>query len=73
MHSAFNWIMVYLAVAAIVLLTPALAMTFTDEIAWGAGDFVVAAIILAGGGVALKAIAKMVVSDAPRLAASTAV
>ena len=34
---------------AAALLIPAVAMQFTDEVAWGAEDFVLAALLLGGG------------------------
>lgn len=37
---------------ALVLLVPALAMLFTEEVAWGPGDFVVAGVLLFGAGAA---------------------
>ena len=36
---------------ALLLLVPAIAMQFTSEVAWGPGDFVVAAVLLFGAGV----------------------
>ena len=35
---------------ALLLLVPAIAMQFTSEVAWGPGDFVVAAVLLFGAG-----------------------
>jgi len=35
---------------ALLLLVPAVAMHFTDEVSWGPGDFVVAAVLLFGAG-----------------------
>lgn len=37
------------AVVVLTLLAPALAMRFTDQVAWGAEDFAFAAMLLTGG------------------------
>lgn len=38
---------------ALLLLVPAVVMQFTDEVSWGPGDFVVAAVLLFGAGVTM--------------------
>jgi hypothetical protein len=35
---------------ALLLLVPALAMQFTDEVSWGPGDFLLAAVLIFGAG-----------------------
>lgn len=45
--------------AACLLLTPLIAMQFTREVAWGPGDFVVAAGLLGGAGVGLELAARL--------------
>lgn len=40
-------------VTGVLLLLPAAAMRFTDEVSWGPGDFVVAAILMLAAGSAL--------------------
>lgn len=45
--------------AACLLLTPLVAMQFTREVAWGPGDFVVAAGVLGGVGVGLELAARL--------------
>jgi peptidoglycan/LPS O-acetylase OafA/YrhL len=41
-----------------VLLAPAVAMRFTDEVAWGAGDFAFAGLLLIGGAVLFEVAAR---------------
>lgn len=41
---------------ALVLLTPLVAMRFTDEVNWTASDFAFAAVLLIGGGLLLELI-----------------
>lgn len=38
-------------VVAVLLITPAVAMRFTDEVQWTASDFVFAGVLLVGGGI----------------------
>lgn len=38
---------------AVLLLVPAVAMQFTEEVAWGLGDFVAAAVLLFSAGAAV--------------------
>ena len=40
------------AITGALLLVPLVAMWFTDEVDWGLGDFVVAGLLLGGGGLA---------------------
>ena len=42
---------------ALILLVPLVAMTFTDEVNWGPGDFVLAGILLGGSGLLLHGLA----------------
>ena len=51
-----NWRVAYWAIAAAILVAPALAMAFTDEVNWGSEDFAAAAALLASGGLALDVI-----------------
>lgn len=48
LRSRNPWRIARWAVAALLLLWPAVAMQFTDEVRWGPGDFVVAAALLGG-------------------------
>ena len=41
--------------AALLLLTPAVAMRFTGEVNWGPSDFVVAAVLIAVGAMLVAA------------------
>ena len=52
----------YLTAAAIILLVPALAMLITNEVNWSVGDFVAAAVLIGGLGLALETIARFVTS-----------
>lgn len=41
----------------LILLAPAVAMRFTDEVNWTASDFVFAGVLLIGGGAAIEVVA----------------
>ena len=58
------------SLAAALLLAPAIAMLFTDEMNWGPGDFAAAALIIGAVGVGLEGAARL--SGRARLAAGTA-
>lgn len=45
---------------ALALLAPLVAMQFTSEVNWGMGDFVAAAALLGGAGLALEAVLRFV-------------
>lgn len=55
------------------LLIPLVAMQFTDEVAWGPGDFVIAGALLFGAGVAYQQVARKGANTAYRVAAGIAV
>lgn len=61
-----GWLRVVLATAAI-LLVPLVAMRFTDEVNWSAGDFLVAAVLLLAAGSALDLILRKVPGVGQRL------
>lgn len=42
---------------ALVMLAPAVAMQFTDEVAWTTSDFVFAGVLLIGGGAVIELVA----------------
>jgi len=42
----------------VVLLVPLVAMQITDQVDWGLGDFVVAAVLLVGAGVSYELLAR---------------
>jgi len=44
---------VVVVVTGVLLLVSAIAMQFTDEVSWGPGDFVVAGVLLFGGGMGM--------------------
>ena len=49
-----RWRVVGWSAAALILLTPLIAMQFTDEVAWDPSDFVFMGILLAGAGTAIE-------------------
>jgi hypothetical protein len=52
---------------ALILLAPAVAMQFTDEVNWTASDFVLAGTLLIGGGALIELVAWRVRSPAVRI------
>jgi len=62
-----NILLIALATAFLLLL-PLVAMQFTDQVAWGAADFVVAAALLFGTGLAYELIARKAPNTAYRAA-----
>ena len=52
---------------ALILLAPAVAMPFTDEVNWTASDFVLAGVLLIGGGALIELVAWRVRSPAVRI------
>jgi hypothetical protein len=57
----------------LLLLVPAVAMQFTAEVSWGAGDFVVAAVLLFGAGAAMVVANRHVRGTARRAAVTVAI
>lgn len=51
-------LLMIMLVVVLLILTPFLAMQFTDEVAWSTMDFVVAGILLFGTGLLLEIILK---------------
>jgi hypothetical protein len=60
-------------VTAIILLVPLVAMQFTDEVHWSAGDFIAAAVLLLGAGFAYELVAKKTKNTIYRFAVGVAV
>lgn len=52
---------------ALILLAPAVAMQFTEEVNWTASDFVFAGIMLIGGGAVIEVVAWKVRSPVVRI------
>ena len=52
---------------ALILLAPAVAMPVTDEVNWTASDFVLAGVLLIGGGALIELVAWRVRSPAVRI------
>lgn len=50
----FGW-----GLAALLLITPAVAMAFTREVNWGLEDFIAAALLMAGAGLGLEVAARL--------------
>lgn len=61
------------AVTAALLLVPAVAMQFTDQVRWGPEDFLAAAVLLLMAGTVLVGIARHVKRSGIRWLASAAV
>lgn len=61
------------SVGALILLVPAAAMQFTDEVNWGPEDFAVAAVLVLAAGTALELTVRKSGNTAYRLAAGIAV
>lgn len=55
-------------VTAALLMVPAVAMQFTGEVNWGAGDFLIMGALLFGTGTAYALIARNTASRASRMA-----
>lgn len=62
-----------LLASASVLLLPAVAMRFTDEVSWSGFDFLVAGVLLLAAGVAFEFFARRVASLKSRVIAGTAI
>lgn len=60
------------SIAAGLLLMPLLAMQFTDEVRWTAGDFLFAAVLIGGTGLLLELVARRSGSRAYRIGAALA-
>lgn len=58
---------------AALLLLPLIAMQFTSQVNWGAGDFLAAAILLGCAGLALEAMVLLVRNTAARVAIGLAI
>lgn len=56
------------AITGLLLLVPLVAMQFTREVAWGPGDFVVAALLLFGAGMAMVGGVRRVRTTGARIA-----
>lgn len=66
-------LIVLFSIAALILLTPLLAMQFTDQVKWGAEDFVVAGVLLFGSILVYELMASLARSSASRVAIGIAV
>lgn len=68
-----NWRSILWGTITVLLLTPAIAMQFTSEVAWGPGDFIVAAGLLGLTGIGLELAARVPGSSFRRLAIAGAI
>lgn len=66
------WRLMGWSAAALVLLTPLVAMPFTDEVSWTVGDFVFAAVSVLGVGMLLELVVRTSNNPAYRAAAGAA-
>ena len=55
------------AAVALILLAPAVAMRFTDEVNWTASDFVFAGVLLIGGATVIEVVSWKVRNPAVRI------
>lgn len=62
-------VLLWSVIAALVAL-PAIAMQFTPEVNWGPEDFIAAAVLLGGAGLALEVTARVLVEPVKRLLAA---
>lgn len=67
-----SWRLLGWSTAALVLLVPLVAMQFTDEVAWGPGDFAVAAVLLLAVGIPFELAARRSGDSAYRAAVGVA-
>lgn len=73
-YAALNRSLLSVALAtALLLLVPLVAMRFTREVSWGAGDFLVAGALLFAAGTATVAALSRFKRFAPRVAAVAAI
>jgi hypothetical protein len=63
----FNPRLIGWLLAAALLISPLFAMQFSSEVNWGAEDFMAAALLLGGAGLALEATMRLVRGTAPRI------
>lgn len=68
-----SWRLMLWGGVALVLVTPAVAMRFTDAVAWTHSDFAAAGLLLGGGALALELVARTVRTRALRFAAAAGV
>lgn len=59
MEHASRWRIGMWGLAGLALVIPLLAMQVTDGVNWGFGDFVMAALLLGGAGVALELVMRV--------------
>lgn len=62
-----------LVIVAILLLTPLIAMQFTDEVNWTLLDFVVGGVLLLGAGLMFEIVLRIVKETKHRVALSVAI
>jgi hypothetical protein len=68
-----TWQRVFLALAVAILLSPAIAMQFSDEVAWGIEDFAGAGAILSVAWVAFEIVLRTITGKLIKAGALTAV
>jgi hypothetical protein len=70
---AWNWRLALACVAGAVLLAPALAMTFSNEVRWGREDFVAAAALFVATWVGLEIVLRLFKARPARIIGASAV
>jgi hypothetical protein len=70
---ASRWRVAGWGLAGAVLLLPLVGMLVTGEMGWGPGDFLLAALLLGGTGLAVEGVVRMVRPGGARMAAVVAV
>jgi len=65
--SRTNWRLLGWGLVVLLLAIPAVAMRLTSEVNWGPEDFLAAALLLGGTGIALELVARFVAGRALRM------
>jgi ABC-type spermidine/putrescine transport system permease subunit I len=73
MEHASRWRIGLWGLAGLALVIPLVAMQVTDGVNWGLGDFVIAALLLGGTGVALELVMRVLHTPSRRWLAAGAI
>lgn len=69
LRTTLRWRWIYAAFAAAVMIVPAVAMQFTNEVAWGPEDFGAAAVLMGGAWLTAEFILRFVAPMANKVIA----